>query len=680
MKTTIFSPRQVLILATLVLAVTLISCSPIARKTPATEPTRKPAPASPATAVFASETESLAASPADTAIPTQAPPTAMPLLPTSAVTPILEAQPLMVVEHWFARTRPDGLSYAFIVENPNPDLAVTSSRYQVLAYDEAGTQVGRASRIIDLVLPGQRLAVAGVGSMVVPAEAQVAKLEVEIEPGQPVAAEKKNPLTVGQSEFFPGTYDSSVSVVIENSLNSPIQNAQVVALAYDASGAYMSSGVGRIDFVPAQGEAAATIRLETREEPARIDVYPSLPDLSALAKVATTVEFEAFQLIGSWFRQEYSTLFFAFVFENPNPSLAFEGNIYQVMAYDAAGTVLGTYSHVLPVVFPGQRLGVAGFMPLLTEAQVDKVDIQVSPGAGKASELVGGPFSTEQVTFSHDPLQSKVTGIVKSALDNDVETIWLTAIAYDEKGAIVGGGEAQLDSVPANGRAPASVDVETTGEPTSVELYARFHEYSQLKEASPREETLSVVTSGFLRDSNTGKVVVAFVVENSSQTLTCLNTGCQATAYDASGSVLGTSDCDIPVVFPKERLGVVRTLLAPEEIEVARVEIQLHQEEVIVSELTKNPFTAEQVKWVPQGNFPQVTGLVKNSWGEAANITLAAIAYDESGAIIGGGWSNGFAEAYGQGTVSFYLPITGGQHPAKVELFPAFQSHVHLLR
>jgi hypothetical protein len=305
MKTTTFSPRQVLILAALVLALTLISCSPIARKTPATEPTRKPASASAATAVFAGETAAPAVSPANTAISTQSPPTAIPLSPTSAVTPPLEAQPLMVIEHWFARTRPDGLSYAFMVENPNPDLAVTNSRYQVFAYDEAGTQVGRASRTIDLVLPGQRLAVAGVGSMVVPAEAQVAKLEVEIEPGQPVPAEKKNPLTVRQSEFFPGTYDSSVSVVIENSLNSPIQNAQVVALAYDASGAYMSSGVGRIDFVPAQGEAAANIRLETREEPARIDVYPSLPDLSALAKVATTVEFEAFQLTSHRAGQEF---------------------------------------------------------------------------------------------------------------------------------------------------------------------------------------------------------------------------------------------------------------------------------------------------------------------------------------------------------------------------------------
>jgi hypothetical protein len=675
--------RHILRLTTVsVLVMALIACSPIVHKTPAAEPTSESGQTSLVTVVFTQEIATEVASPTDTVIPpTPAPPTAAASAPIPTATLAPAAQPLEVVDRWFAKTAPDRLSFAFMVENPDPDLAVTNSRYQVFAYDEGGTQVGKTGRTIELVLPGQRLAVAGVGSMVVPAEAQVARLEVEIEPGQAVASEmKENPLTVGQSEFFPTTYDSSVSVVIENSLNSPIQNVKVVALAYDASSAYMSSGVGRIDFVPAQAEAAATIRLETTEEPARIDVYPSLSDPAALAAVETSVEFEAFQLTGSWFRQEYSTLFFAFVFENPNPSLAFEGNTYQVMAYDAAGTVLGTYSHVLPVVFPGQRLGVAGFMPLLSEAQVDKVDVQVIPGESQASGLSGNPFATERVAFSLDPVQSRVTGIVKSTLDQDVETVWLAAIAYDEKGAIVGGGEGRLDFVPANGQAPASVQIRTLGEPASVELYARLHEHSRLKEPSAQEQPLNVVATGFLRDPNTGKVVITFIVENASPRLTFLNTACQAAAYDEAGTVLGTSSCNLPVVFPGERLGRVADVLAPEEATIARVEVQLRPEEPVESQLTQNPFTVEGLEYVPDphGYFPQVTGLVKSSWGKDTSITLAAVAYDESGSIIGGGLANALAEANGQGTVSFYLPTTGGQPPARVELYPTFQTYADL--
>ncbi len=666
------------------LVMALIACNPVVHKTPGREPTLESGQASPITVVFTQEIATEVASPTATAIaPTPAPPTATAPAPVPTATLASEAHPLVLVDRWFAKTVPDRLSFAFMVENPNPDLAVTNSRYRVFAYDEAGTQVGKTGRTIELVLPGQRLAVAGVGSMVVPAQAQVARLEVEIEPGQAVASEmKENPLTATHSEFFPSTYDSSVSVVIENSLNSSIQNVKVVALAYDAGGAYISSGVGRIDFVPARAEAAATIRLETTEEPARVDVYPSLSDPTALAEATTAVEFEAFQLAGSWFRQEYSTLYFAFVFENLNPSLTFEGNTYQVAAYDAAGTVLGTYSHVLSVVFPGQRLGVAGFMSLLTEAQVSKVDVQVIPGQSQASELSEDPFATERVAFSLDPVQSKVTGIVKSALDKDVETVWLTAIAYDEKGTMVGGGEGRLDFVPAGGQAPASVEVKTLGQPARVELYARLHEYSKLKTASAEQKTLNVVATGFLRDPNTGKVVVAFIVENASPTLTSVNTDCQVAAYDEAGTVLGTSSCNVPVVFPGERLGRVADLLAREEATVTRVEVQLRPAEPVESQVTENPFTVEGVEYVPDphGYFPQVTGLVKSSWPKDTYITLAAVAYDESGSIIGGGLANALAEANGQGTVSFYLPTTGGQPPARVELYPTFQTHADLLQ
>jgi hypothetical protein len=109
------------------------------------------------------------------------------------------------------------------------------------------------------------------------------------------------------------------------------------------------------------------------------------------------------------------------------------------------------------------------------------------------------------------------------------------------------------------------------------------------------------------------------------------------------------------------------------------VEIQLNPQESIVSELPENPFTAEQVEFIPDQIFPQVTGIVKSSWGEEVGVTFTVIAYDENGDIIGGGFANGVAEAHGQDTVAVNVDLAG-QQPARVELYPAFQTFADFRR
>jgi Tol biopolymer transport system component len=406
-----------------------------------------------------------------------------------------------------------------------------------------------------------------------------------------------------------------------------------------------------------------------------------VPDSTSPTAITTTPtptipisEAQPLRVTEQWFaRTQPDGLSYAFMVENPNQNLALENARYQVTAYDEAGTVLGTYSHIIPVVFPAQRLGVASRIHLLEEAEVAKLDIQINPGESKASELTGGPFTTEQVTFTRDPIYPKVTGIVKSSLEKDVTHLAVTAIIYDESGVIIGGGDEILNFVLANGQAAASVNVEMTAEPAKVELYPRFHEYSKLNDVSAQRQSLTVEAVGACRDL-TGGVRFAFIVKNSDKTMTFLNTAYQATAYDKAGNVLGTRSGSIPVVFPNEQLGVANTLLASRQTSVDRLEVQLSPQKTIVSELIGNPFTVEQVEYIPDQIFPQVTGIVKSSWGKEVGVTFTAIAYDESGAIIGGGFANGVAEANGQGVISVNVDLAE-QQPANVELYPAFQTH-----
>lgn len=607
-------------------------------------------------------------------------PTVTPYPQEPTATPPQKAQSLNVVEHMFAQTGTGRVAYAFIIENPNKNLTLERNRYHVVVYDEAGTQLGKNFGTIAVVLPGERQYVTKSGIMLVSDKAKIAKLEVQIEPGEAKVFEStSNPFTVEQVECFRGPYEYIeyiVTGVIKNSLDKTLKNVQVAAIAYDASGAFICSGTESIDFIPANGQTAVKVRLETTEEPVKVELYPTLSDLSVFEEA--TISLETFEPEEIWFMQDDSGVSFAFTFDNPDKTHSLEGTVCQVAAYDEAGTVQGTYSHHFPIIYPSQRLGVLGGIWDLPEGtNIAKLDIQISPGELKSSELTESPFSTEQVTYVRGLRQSKVTGIIKSSLELDVTNIMVTAIAYDDSGTIIGGGEGIVDFILANGHAAASVNVDTTEEPAKVELYPGLCTLSKYKEVSAEGATLNVVATGFSQETwfsgdRTGRIWLAFIVENSNTTHAFGHTDYQAAAYDEAGTVLGTTSYSIAIVFPGERLGKGRWIIVPETKEVAKLEVQIRPEQAKVFELTRNPFTAEQVKYVPDEHFPKVTGLIKSSWEKEARVTFTAIAYDDSGAIIGGGFDNGFAEAYGQGVVGVNVDTTG--QPAKVELYPSFLS------
>ena len=170
------------------------------------------------------------------------------------------------------------------------------------------------------------------------------------------------------------------------------------------------------------------------------------------------------------FGQDERSVGWAFIVENPNADLAIVNSRYQVAAYDASGTVLETDSGYIPIVLPGERLGIASELFLNEGQVVERIDVQVKTGRFEPLEVTS-LFATENVTYLPDRYFPKVTGIVVSSATRDLENLRVSAIAYDAAGNIIGGGFTYVDFVPALGRAAVEVSVTVSAAPARVELY-----------------------------------------------------------------------------------------------------------------------------------------------------------------------------------------------------------------
>jgi hypothetical protein len=109
-------------------------------------------------------------------------------------------QPLNVVAQGFGQ---DGIAVGvgFVVENPNANLAIENSEYQLAAYDASGTVLRTGSGYIHRLEPGQRL---GIGDdLYLPDGATIARLDVQLQTGEARPSPKGAEPLIGISRKSP---------------------------------------------------------------------------------------------------------------------------------------------------------------------------------------------------------------------------------------------------------------------------------------------------------------------------------------------------------------------------------------------------------------------------------------------------------------------------------------------
>lgn len=402
-------------------------------------------------------------------------PTPTPTRPPPTPTP----HPVHIVAQGFGR---DGrsLGYAFVVWNPNPDLAIEHLQYQVAVYDADGALVEVDPGDLELLLPGQTFGIAG--TVFVDEGVTVSSLEVQLMQGAPVASSQIPTFAVDSTSYHLGEYTSRATGVIKNPYDRDVTDLYVSAVAYDAGGEIIGGGFTYLNFIPADATTGVKVSITSAPdaEVASIELYAMLTSLSSLTLEDRLPSGAAnVMLVKHGFGQHGHEVGFGLVVENPNQTFAVDGAQYHLTVYAEDGTVLDADESFVDTLLPGQTLGVGGHLFLDEGMQAARLDVQVRGGRFQKSDAL--PFFTaEKAAYQPDPNWPQVAGQIVSPYASEITSLRVSAITYDASGEINGGGYTFLDFVPANGRSAVEVSVTTAGEPAAVELYAAVGDLSEI--------------------------------------------------------------------------------------------------------------------------------------------------------------------------------------------------------
>jgi hypothetical protein len=403
----------------------------------------------------------------DTLEPTQTTSTASEILASSA--PVESVQKLTLASIGFGQDERE-VGYAFILENPNSSYSLERTQYQIAAYNAEGTVVATDSGYITLILPSQRLGIAG--TIFVDEGIMVAKIEAQLSDGNSVASENIPDFAVKPVTYRNDSYFAYAISELTSPFATDITNVRVSAIVYNSSGEIIGGGFTYINFILANSTTGVKVPVTSAPEVATIELFPTisgLSDLNAAVDLPSGANKPLLAKMG--FGQNEMQASFGMLVSNPNTNYSVEGNQYRVTAYDATGIVLAVEEGYINVLVPSQMLGVAGDLILPESSVIARIETQLKEGRFEQTEALPS-FTSESVTFMPSDFFDKVTGTIVSPYNKDITNVRVSAISYNAEGDIIGGGYTFIDFVPAGGRSAAEVSVTVPEQPTINELYA----------------------------------------------------------------------------------------------------------------------------------------------------------------------------------------------------------------
>jgi hypothetical protein len=388
-------------------------------------------------------------------------------LPTATPVPA----PVAVVQQGFGQ-QDRSLGYGFVIENPNPTLAVNTLPYEIAFFDEEGALVGTDTGYVQRLLPAQTLGVAGTTGL--DEGVTVAAIEVRLRAGEFVAVAPQPGFVTEYVVFEDGPYGDRATGIVRSPYPHTLTEVRVSALATNDDGTIIGGGFTYLNFILAESATGVQLSLTKDGEVAGVALYPVPSGLSSVEAAS------GLDVRKTGYGQRGRSVGYGFLIENPDASQAMEGTQYRVTAYDGDGRVLTADQGYVTWMLPGQTLGVGGTLSVGEGQAVARLDAQVLPGERVAPDRPLA-FEAESVAYQGDDYTVLVTGRIANPYGDRVSDLRVFALAYDRRGAVIGGGDTYLDAVRAKGRSDVEVRVIVPTAPARVELYATLSNLSEFR-------------------------------------------------------------------------------------------------------------------------------------------------------------------------------------------------------
>ena len=92
------------------------------------------------------------------------------------------------------------------------------------------------------------------------------------------------------------------------------------------------------------------------------------------------------------FRQTTDFSRFGFILENSNKTNSYHQSDYQVAALDSSGRVLGVADNTIQILFPGERIGIAGNLNVPRDSRIDHIQSRLLLENLYSLKLPGIPY------------------------------------------------------------------------------------------------------------------------------------------------------------------------------------------------------------------------------------------------------------------------------------------------
>jgi hypothetical protein len=408
--------------------------------------------------------------PQPTPTSTIAPRPTLPALPTQTATELPPAPgEITLIQAGYGQAQPgDVVGWGIIVENANQQLALADIEYRIILFNDAGVVVETDDNSIPLISPGERTGFAG--STYVEDGVAVARMEVQLEAGLTTSVDVSESFTVDTVSYFADEFFARATGLVSNPLSDMVTDLRVSAITYDAEGNINGGGYTYLSSTAPAAKTGVDVPVDTGGDVASVELFANLSYLSD----TITPNPETDPLITQFgFGQELDStgVGWAALIKNPNTADLIRNSEIQVWFQDADGRVLESDYSSLEALPAGATIGFADdfiFLPDGTTATT--MSILIRPGTLEPSDLVDW-FSVENATYVADDYFPEVTGIVNNPFPQDYESLYATAILYDEAGNIIGGGYTFLDFALANSATEVTIGVTTSATPARVEIY-----------------------------------------------------------------------------------------------------------------------------------------------------------------------------------------------------------------
>jgi len=374
------------------------------------------------------------------------------------------------------------VSWGFLISNQDRTNAMFDTAYVLTFLNETGETVKVDEGYIDVLLPGVEI---GVGGSTFLAEGAIARsMRVDVRPGRLEPLSITPTIAVDDVAYFERSQFPIATGAISADFDLPLLDLRVYAVGFGRDGEIIGGGNTYLPFVSPDDPVGVEVSISSVGQPSRIELYPvitaSTIHADTLAREgdessAVAVVDQGWSVVAG-----SGEIGWGFILHNESDDLAVEPVLYQVTAWSADGTVLATNASYLAVLLPDEELGVGGSFFAPEGEKPARVDVQALGRSVAPIEVEAGVLATSEVRYVPDSFTPRVAGQVTNNLDLDLDSVAVFAIAYDANDAIIGGGLAYVDSVPAQGAAPVEVALAVGSEPKRVVLFATVSSASQL--------------------------------------------------------------------------------------------------------------------------------------------------------------------------------------------------------